>query len=153
MFTFLISTALSPFNCVRVSDTTFVLWKNPSEVCFRGKWSDNLGMTIILGIVYLVLVPLILLFIFIKYRKEIDHPTFFKRFGSLVIPFKLRFFYWELVMLVKRVAFMAVRELAFIVSGTRMKFILSTMIIAIFTALEVALAPYATEMSNLMNFS
>jgi hypothetical protein len=153
MSTYLTSTAISPFNCVKVSNNTFVLWKNPSEICFRGSWAENIYFAVTFSIIYLVLVPLSILLVFIKYRKRIAEPQFLKKFGSLIDPYKPRYFYWELVMLVKRIAFISVREIILIGYDEQFKFILSILILSLFFALEIYFAPYCTENSNIQNIS
>jgi hypothetical protein len=153
MSTYLTSTAISPFNCVKASSTTYVLWKNPSEICFRGTWNEYIFFAGTFTIVYLLFVPSSILFVFVKYRKHVADPVFLKKFGSLVNPYKPRYYYWELVMLLKRIAFISVRDIVFIAFDNQTKFVLSITILAFFLSLEIYFEPYLTKKSNLENIS
>jgi hypothetical protein len=145
LYTFIVSSVISPFRCSLQSDGSYFLSDNPSEPCFAGDWSKNFPVVLIFMTIYVVVVPLFLIFVFFLFGRERgkDSLWFTSRFGLLVRPYQRRLYYWELVGLLRRAMFATATS--FWKSGddsysTRLLTTITFMFV--FLWLDVFIAPY-----------
>eukprot|EP00475_Leptophrys_vorax_P025648 TRINITY_DN3592_c0_g1_i2.p1 TRINITY_DN3592_c0_g1~~TRINITY_DN3592_c0_g1_i2.p1 ORF type:complete len:193 (-),score=29.45 TRINITY_DN3592_c0_g1_i2:679-1257(-) len=68
-----------------------------SAKCYDQDWNS---LTIFI-LLYCFGIPLALVFVFMKYKNHLDSKNFRMKFGYPVSPFSQRFFYWELVVMLK----------------------------------------------------
>jgi hypothetical protein len=104
LYTFIFSSAISPFRCIQQTDGTFFLVEFPTERCYSGKWLRNLPFVVIFLFIYGLLFPLVLIFIFLWYGRGDgkDSLWFSSRFGLLTRPYRRRVYYWEMINLLRR---------------------------------------------------
>jgi hypothetical protein len=107
LYTFIVSSVISPFKCSLQSDSTYFLSDNPSEPCYAGDWNKNFPIVITFIILYVVVVPFFLIFVFFIFGRARgkDSLWFTSRFGLLVRPYQRKLYYWELVGLLRRAIF------------------------------------------------
>jgi hypothetical protein len=100
---------------------------------------------------YLICVPVFFIVVLVKNRKEPGNPTFRARFGALVSPYRLKYFYWEMVLMVKRGLFIVINQTGYLSNNYAVRFSVSVCTIAVFGGFELITAPYNTKSSNLVN--
>jgi hypothetical protein len=107
LYTFIISSVISPFRCIEQSDGSYFLVDNPSEECYTGDWNKNFPIVVVALVFYGLLVPLLLIFIFFLFGrgKGKDSLWFTSHFGLLTRPYRRKLYYWELVNLLRRALF------------------------------------------------
>jgi hypothetical protein len=108
---------------------------------------------IIISFFYAVSIPFFFAYIFIKNRKDPRNPAFRKRFGALVKPYKSKFYFWELVLILKKSSFFVVNQMGFLSDNYITRFSTSICLLACFGALEVYLEPYDSKPANLLNLT
>jgi hypothetical protein len=104
LHTLLVVAAVSPFKCVQ-SDNFYVLFDVPSVRCFDAAWFAWLPLVVFFLLIYTFILPGLLLFLFLKHRRNQGDSTFSKLFGNFVNPFKEQYFWWRLVFVFKRTTF------------------------------------------------
>jgi hypothetical protein len=155
LFTFLVSNSVSPFNCVsHESDgqKSFIMAINPVENCYEGAWNYHLPFVIAFSLLYAVFFPLVILSTFYANRRAIDDPKFVSGYGSLIFLYGREYFFWELISMLKRAAFVIMTQ--FLTAKENQystKFAASISTIGFFSALEILLIPYATQNLNLLS--
>jgi hypothetical protein len=104
LYTFIISSAISPFKCVQQSNGSSFLSDYPTEPCFSGRWATNFPAVVTFFVFYGLLFPLSLIFIFLRYGSGSgkDSLWFTSRFGLLTRPYRRSVYYWELINLLRR---------------------------------------------------
>jgi hypothetical protein len=105
----------------------------------------------IMSIIYAGFVPGFFIILFLKNRKDPGDPKFRHLFGALVSPYKLKYFYWELILMLKRGSFIIVNQLGSLSANYLVRFGASVCILAMFGAIEVIVQPYSSDFSNLIN--
>jgi hypothetical protein len=91
LHTFITSAVLSPFRCFPQFDGSYTLIPNPSEDCFSESWKKWIPV-IVLGFIYIIAVPIALVWIFSLYRDNSKCQVWDCRYGHLIQPYKNRFF-------------------------------------------------------------
>lgn len=102
LYTLLIATVVSPLNCFRQSDGTYSQAQDPSVTCFGPEWRSNFPFFIFSAILYGFGFPFFLGLVFYWNRNNVDDPTFISRFGSLVLPYRREYFWWELLNIIHK---------------------------------------------------
>jgi uncharacterized BrkB/YihY/UPF0761 family membrane protein len=90
LYTFVLSTLASPFKCTQQKDGHYFMASYPSEPCFEGNWTANLPFVLFMMVVYVVLFPSWLAYIFFKYGRDpgLDSLWFTSRYGLLTRPYR-----------------------------------------------------------------
>jgi hypothetical protein len=101
-YTFVLSMILSAFRCYPQEDGTFTLLPSPSLDCYDSEWYKHVWI-IVLGIMFLAYFPVQIGIVLWKNRRNLQSNVFFARYGVLVSPFKERYFYWEVVLMLRKV--------------------------------------------------
>jgi hypothetical protein len=85
LYTFIISIALAPFRCFKQEDGSQTLVPASSHNCFDSAWKQN-GLTISLGLIYVMIIPLYFAGILVLYHKNnrVSSNYFEFRYGFLV---------------------------------------------------------------------
>jgi hypothetical protein len=148
-YTLLISTVLQPFDCTRQNDGSYTLTNAPSLQCFDSNWNSHLPAVIFFGILYVVSIPLFLSWLFWRLRHEIHSKKFISRYNLLVSSYKPRFFYFELVNMLKKALF--VLSTGYFSSTPSVKYALGVALFMSFLLLRTILLPYQTEKANVLS--
>jgi hypothetical protein len=147
--TLLIATVVQPFDCTKQTDGTFTLTSAPSLRCFDSTWNANLAGVIFFLLLYVVAAPLFLCWIFWKSRYQINSPKFVSKYSLLISSYKPRYFYFELVNMVKKALF--VTSTSLISTSQEVKYFLSIVTFMIFLLLKAIVLPYQTKKTNIMS--
>jgi NADH:ubiquinone oxidoreductase subunit 6 (subunit J) len=155
MYTFLVSNSVSPFNCVSSENdgkVIFVMAMNPIQECYQGAWNSHLPFVILFSIAYGNLFPVAISTLFLQNRRNLDDPQFTAGYGSLISPYRRYFFFWELVAMLKRAAFVTMTQFLSTKEGQYFsKFTASVGTIGFFSGLEILFTPFATRNLNLLS--
>jgi hypothetical protein len=152
LYVLLMGNAMTPFHCVgSASGSTFVLASSPSEQCFAEgtKWKNNLGFFVFGVFVYGLFIPGLTLFILFRNKKNLYKSYFQKHLRFLIQGYRKRYYFWEIVVIMKRMLFVFVSTLTSIsVVSFNLKFVASIAIVTFFTFIEVMTLPYANHSRN-----
>jgi hypothetical protein len=111
LYTLLVAGAVSPFVCAEQFGS-HVLLSSPSIKCFKGEWNTAAFFIYTFAIVYFVGYPVFVGITFWNNRRNLKDDDFAKKFEHLIGSYKQECFYWELVMLGKRMSFAIVSQVA-----------------------------------------
>lgn len=151
IYTYLISNALEPYNCIAQPDGTYMMAFNPGTLCFEGAWTENQGYFAAAAMVYCGIIPLFLIGSFLYYRNPVSRDTksFQQLFGILSYPFRSRFFYWEIVHTLEKVAIVSSADIfSTMFSNQSIKVFTVITFIFLFHTLGSVLHPYRVEARN-----
>jgi hypothetical protein len=147
-----VSTSLSPFNCKKQPGGSYSLAKDPSVECFQAQWNSFLPLFTVGALFYVFLVPMCLCYIFWKHRHNHGSIEFHQSYHSLTYPYKYRFYYWELVVMLKRTFFVISTDF-FSSADYAVKYGVAILVLFIFFWLDSAYLPYQTMSTNQLNIS
>jgi hypothetical protein len=102
-FTMQVVTLAQPFNCFQRSDGLYYLYSEQSRLCFDSEWNRNVQISSIYFILYLGFIPGFCGAALYKNRSNLDDALFRKRFGQLVAPYRVRYFWWEIVVIARKI--------------------------------------------------
>eukprot|EP00475_Leptophrys_vorax_P013206 TRINITY_DN19558_c0_g1_i1.p1 TRINITY_DN19558_c0_g1~~TRINITY_DN19558_c0_g1_i1.p1 ORF type:complete len:315 (-),score=54.64 TRINITY_DN19558_c0_g1_i1:121-1065(-) len=146
-FTIIITSVFVPFQCQPQQIGPATMVQNASESCYTDYWRSKISPFIFFLILYVAVIPAVFFFILYKNTAKFEDEVFMSMFGSLYLSYKVKFFYWELVVLLKRAVFVV--ALSFLWSssyGTRS--FVCIMMLFVFLALDVSFFPYQNNRSN-----
>eukprot|EP00475_Leptophrys_vorax_P043779 TRINITY_DN8527_c0_g1_i2.p1 TRINITY_DN8527_c0_g1~~TRINITY_DN8527_c0_g1_i2.p1 ORF type:complete len:791 (-),score=112.92 TRINITY_DN8527_c0_g1_i2:55-2364(-) len=103
MYTYLLSVVLSPFRCYPQIDGSYTLIPKPTENCFDANWMKRAPL-IAFGILQIIVIPGLILTIYFQRKKHSLSNYFEWRYGLLFRPYRENFFYWELVIILRKTA-------------------------------------------------
>eukprot|EP00475_Leptophrys_vorax_P019798 TRINITY_DN27120_c0_g1_i1.p1 TRINITY_DN27120_c0_g1~~TRINITY_DN27120_c0_g1_i1.p1 ORF type:complete len:321 (+),score=95.05 TRINITY_DN27120_c0_g1_i1:107-1069(+) len=142
MYTFLVSSAVSPFKCNYSSGSFVAMFDDPSRSCFDSDWKQHLFEVIIFTLLYAVGIPALMITIFWKNRQNVQNLEFIAAYGSVTRMYREKFFWWEIVQILKRSAF-AIMNAFLLVLSTQYAAIFATLcLMCLFVVVEVAVKPY-----------
>jgi hypothetical protein len=154
LYTFLVSSAIEPLNCMRTDNGStnpiYVMISSPSFRCYDGKWNNYLPLVVCCCFLYGLLLPFAMGYILITNRRKLDDQKFLSRYKTLYRSFRRVYFFWELILMFKKACFIIV--VRFLSSRPTIsyetKFASSVSIIGFFLALEALMQPYAQKSTN-----
>jgi hypothetical protein len=148
LYTYVLSTIFSAFRCFPQDDGTFTLLSSPSLDCYDSVWNKYI-FVIVVGILIISAVPFILLFILVKNSNRRTNNQFYWRFGRLYEFYKPKYYYWEVIVLIRRTIFVSLVDLTNGWQKLERSFILIAFLVVEFTV-DIAIQPHAK--SNLPIF-
>jgi hypothetical protein len=140
-FTMILSTIVSLFDCVKISDEYFVIRSFPAERCFTSDWISNLGQISPLIVLYMLVFPLRLCWILYKmslFPQMRKNPEF----RYLTQGYKPAFFWWDAILLLKRVAFISISQFLVNAVDSSGRLLSSISVLCIYTTVELVLEPF-----------
>jgi hypothetical protein len=148
LFALTVSSWAEVFNCLDQGDGIYTLARSSSSRCYDATWNKYLPLVIFFGIVNLLILPGILLWRLLSLKNSAHTTDVQKRFAFLLGSYHPVFFYWELVLVLKRaLIFFA---LSF-VQMNAFKYFLAVSFQFVFVFVETLVLPYKTEESNQLN--
>jgi hypothetical protein len=110
LYTFVLSSILSAFRCFPQGDGSYTLIPSPSLDCYDSIWYDHLGI-IAIAIVLICIIPIGLFAILFLNRNQRTNNRVYWRFGRIIEPYKPNFYYWEVVVLIRKTIFVCLVDL------------------------------------------
>jgi hypothetical protein len=153
LYTFIVSTVFQPFNCIKQSDGSYTMTKSPSYKCYDEQWNKNVAPIVMFILVYCIGFPAALGYIFLKNQSNLDSVHFRVRFGNLISPYSRKYFYWELVVMLKRSLFIVSNDFLTINTDYISRYFVGIGILCFFFWLDVTCSPYAKHEMNLVQSS
>jgi hypothetical protein len=123
---------------------------NPSTRCYGSVWRAHLPEMMFFLLLNGVFGPLFIIYSFWTNRHFPEREPFRSRFLPLMIPYKREYFFWELVIMLKRSSF--VISNSFLTSkgaSYTAKFFTSICILFSFLWVEILCQPYTTKEFNI----
>jgi hypothetical protein len=149
LYTFISSAAVEPLNCVQQADGFYVLAKLRSEPCFAGTWNTYSPAIYLFFGIYCLLLPLVLAYILVHNKKNIGSDVFEHNFGSIVSPYKRRYYFWELLVVLRRSLFVISNNfLSF--QGEDERYAVGVFFLFVFLFLDMIFSPYKSNNLNLL---
>jgi hypothetical protein len=114
---------------------------NPSLQCFHKDWNAHIAIAVLFSLTYCCVLPGSLIYISWSSRDQLHSPEFHRKYGSLVDQYEDKFFWWELMMALKKAMFVLFGSILS-VSRQEDDLFVSVSILLIFLYLEIMLKPY-----------
>jgi hypothetical protein len=150
LYTSSISVALTPFNCKKQPNGTYTLLKDPSIICYDEDWNQRLGVVVLAILCGPIAIPVGLFYIYFRNRKDHHSLNFLKTFDLLVSPYRPPYYYWELVVMLRRTFFVLSTDFLG-GSSYAVRYSVSTVVLVTFFWIEAICLPYAGETLNILN--
>jgi hypothetical protein len=98
-YTYLASTAASPFNCTHQPDGTFTLRFAASVTCYTSEWWTAFPFAFGACIVYLLGIPLWFAYVAWRANKEgrLVTQDFIARYGALTVQYREQYWHWAAI--------------------------------------------------------
>jgi hypothetical protein len=144
MFSFLVSSSLSPLKCISVSNGVYMMRDNPSIQCFTPEWRSQLGPVVFFINLYCVVLPSGLVFILWRNRHSLHSQDFQASLGSITNPYEDKFFWWELAIVFKKAVFVVTTS--FLSVKQQDNLFASVAILLGFMNIESGLKPFKNHM-------
>jgi hypothetical protein len=143
LYTLLVAGALSPFMCKKMTNSSFVLISSPSILCYESVWNRFYPLVVSFIILYIVLFPLFVIALFWKNRSNVHSPLFMQNYGHLISSFRESFFFWELVVFVRKGVFAGLAQsIPLYPSGDTEPYFLSVLFLFFFLGIETFFSPF-----------
>jgi hypothetical protein len=148
LYTLAISTVVQPFNCAKQPDGSYLLTKSSNISCFNSDWLWHLPWVVIFMLVYGIAFPAVITYFFVKYRRDVNTAWFQSRFRSLVSPYSMMFFYWELVIMLKRSIFVVSNDFMSLSNSYLVKYFIGIGLLCAYLWIDVNIRPYRQDSFN-----
>jgi hypothetical protein len=97
----LVQFVLQYFDCTWQDDGSWSLDAQPSVHCYEGKHMNYFPLVLYGSIVYVMGIPLFCARVLWKSKDKLLEPFVFARYGFLYARFKPKYFYWEIVLMIR----------------------------------------------------
>jgi hypothetical protein len=135
-----------PVICKKLLDGTIVISNRNSEPCSGNEWNKSLYIVIVLGIIYILVIPTGFLIYMVRNRNS---STLYSRFGFLLTPYKNKFAWWEVFVFTKKFFIICLPSL---ISATTSVQVLVIFIVLFFSlVIEIFTKPFASNLRHQMN--
>lgn len=150
-YTYIVITLSEPFYCTQQPDESWTLVMFPSMDCFDSTWIQNIPYLLFFIVLYIFVIPAMLAIQLYKNRKVIKTPAFKARYGSLTSPYSDEHFYWEFVVVTKKISLsLTLRVLSLFATASAQKFwVISFLFCSLI--LDIFLMPYNSPFRNQCN--
>lgn len=151
IYTYLVSNALEPFNCLEQDDGSFIMAFNPDQKCFEGAWNAYKPYFYAIAALYCFLIPGLILASFVYYRAPASRESevFKNIFGIVSRSFKQSYFFWEFVFTIEKVVIVTCADmLSGQVNSQSIKVFIILAAIVSFFSLGLIFKPYKVESRN-----
>lgn len=119
LYTLLVSSVISPIECIPQQDGSSIMLRNPSVYCHSDEWNVNLGIVIFFSILWVILFPVGVACLLFFWRKNLENPIFLDHFDSILTkPYRKSRFWWEFVELVRRFLFILALKMLPLIGGS-----------------------------------
>jgi hypothetical protein len=148
LFTFCVSSVLQPFNCIRQFGGFVTLAKYPNVKCYDEEWKSHLGGVMFFVVLYIVAVPGFLIFTFYRNRQSIESPEFLQKFPNLISPYRRNFFYYELIMMLRKALFVVSNDFLSVSGDYFSRFFVTISLLCFYLWLDFSFAPFQNQEMN-----
>jgi hypothetical protein len=143
LFTFIVSIAFSPFRCSLQVDGSYTLISKPSEECFNSQWFSHFWL-ILIALLFLLFFPVILFLKLRSFKGRFQSNAFVWRYGLLTHVYKEKYYYWELLSMLRKTVIVIIIDLFSDFSVTMRYFVLVTFLV-VWLSIESWVEPFRHE--------
>jgi hypothetical protein len=141
LFTMVLSSIVSVFDCVKITPQDYVLRQYPSERCYTSEWYGHIGEVSVFILLYLVVFPLRMLWIFSRMAQNPEIRSV-PEFYHLTSGYRPQYFWWDAVLVFKRIVFVLFSQLLFPSVDSSLKLVSSILSFVLFYGVELLCKPY-----------
>jgi hypothetical protein len=105
--TYVVMVGFAPFRCYQQPDGSYSLVPSSDLSCYDQDWFSHMFI-IVLGLIEIILLPL---GVFLIFQIKLQENKFRWRFGILTLSFKAKYYWWEVVVLMKKLCFVMMVDL------------------------------------------
>jgi hypothetical protein len=150
-YTYEVVTVAEPFSCVKQRNGDYIMHSAPYLKCFDQQWMDQFLYVMIYVIVYLILIPLFGFYLLIIHRRQSVIEKFDEKFGAFTLLYKPKYYYWELVLILRRLLFSSALNFFSILLPSQLHRFIALCILFVFFLVEILLFPYNSVYGNQCN--
>ncbi|KNC53276.1 phosphate ABC transporter [Thecamonas trahens ATCC 50062] len=143
-------TPLEYFNCFKGAGGLWYLQADPSEVCYEGQWMRYLPLAVFVVLTHLVMFPVIMgvaLFLARKERRR-DSIGFQSFFGFLYLRYTPRYWWWEFVVLMRKLSTFCLAM--FLFTSPVLAAALISIVQVVYLVAHVSYVPYIMPGTNMI---
>jgi hypothetical protein len=145
-FLTLATTALEPFGCRLEKDNKWTLVADPSRLCFEGWWKQLVPFAVAGIVVYILGIPLTVLWWLRRNRSNLTDPDFVERYGGLYSSYSPSLSHWEPIVMAEKVLIAAI---GLLLSGFVMLQVMLLQVVFVVTlSLYQSYSPYVRGKDN-----
>ncbi len=145
----LASTVLEVFACTKQNDGTLTLDAKPSIRCYEDtEHTDVVGMASIFIFLYVIGIPVTIFACLFRYRHRLS--TVRKSLGFLFQRYEEQYYFWEVVILIRKLALVCVS--LFLISDPLQGAIFSLGVLLLSLVFQSAAAPFLFEHNDVLEF-
>jgi hypothetical protein len=153
IYTLLVAGSISPLLCRATASGTYVSIFDSEIQCFQGQWKSLAPVVYGFIVLYSFLYPAFLAMAFWKNRNNSIDVNFLRIYEHLTIPYKKKYFYWELVNMLKRIIFAVISQTTSLFeSGKLTPYFLLIFSCFVFIGLEHIFMPYRKHSASIKSF-
>ncbi|KAJ6243544.1 hypothetical protein M0813_21981 [Anaeramoeba flamelloides] len=138
------------FDCTKISDDLWVLDSDGSYNCLDDWWYGMLPYVIVFGLLYIPGIPLFISWMLWYHSKNVDERVFEQRIGLLCNRYRKEWFFWELVVMVRKI--LIVLFGLYLTKYPRTQIIICNVIFLLSIIFQAECNPYNTAPRNALEF-
>ncbi|KAJ6248224.1 insulin-like growth factor binding protein [Anaeramoeba flamelloides] len=142
---------LEVFDCTKQSNGVYTLNSEQHITCYDSSYYKHLASIIIFGLVYIIGTPIFLGWLMFHYSKKLTDKLFDEKFGLLCSRYKKEYFYWELVIMIRKL-FIVVFQI-YLKEFTNLQLILCIIVLLASLIAQTILNPYLAKRHNHLEFA
>lgn len=152
MFTMIVMTVFRPLQCLPQPDGTYSMMAAPSYQCFDKQWYTKYPFVILFSVIFVGILPIVLIIEFWKNKSNPDSLNFIWKYGSLLRPYRKKYFWWEIINTVKKTIFVILVDVLSDISIYSRLFYLICFLM-LFLGIENTVKPFKNSRLNALNSS
>lgn len=152
-YTFLVSKTIQPLNCVKQEDGTWRMAYDIKTTCYTSAWyAETLPPVFASTLVYVVGIPTFTMFVLWKYRKDLFGNTFLSYYGGLVLPYRDRYVWFEVVNMIRKATIAILLEFNGSFESKAVHVFTTEAILFIILLVQYFMRPYTMVFNNSLAF-
>ncbi|KAJ6249598.1 g protein-coupled receptor-related [Anaeramoeba flamelloides] len=141
---------LQIFDCTKNNEGEYYLDANPKIQCYSSSWYPLFVVSLFLVIIYIIGIPLVLILVLIKYSRKLNEVQFDEKFGLLCCRYSKSYFYWEIVVMVRKLFFVIFQ--IYLTHYKNYQLILCIFVLFVSLLLQFQYKPYLSTRHNHLEF-
>jgi hypothetical protein len=139
----LLSQLLQPLVCTTSFNGELIVASRPEVPCRDKEWYKRLPTIIILTSFYGIILPLIFFIYLFFNRHRLHSPEILSRFGSLILPYKSEYGWWEVMVVLKKFTVSTLPSVSSL--STSVRVLVCIIVIITFVIFEQLAKPFKDE--------
>ncbi|KAJ3445328.1 g protein-coupled receptor-related [Anaeramoeba flamelloides] len=141
--------SLQVFDCTYDSSSkNYVFQPEPNYNCFEKWWYQFLPFSIISIVLYILGIPLLIVYLLIKNSKILTERQFDLKFGLLCTRYNKNFFFWEIVIMIRKL-FLVILQI-YLYNYTVLQLIAMILILLLALIIQFRFKPYIESRHNFL---